>query len=168
MSLVALAVLLLVLLGCLTLHVFGLPGNWALLGLVVLWDMFHPELHLGFGFYALLVCVALAGEAVELFAQLFGAKRYGASGKGNLGGFLGAFGGALCGAPFFLGLGALFGAVAGAFAGCYVFERAHGRTDPDARRAAMGAMYGKVFGMTAKVACGVVMWVATARALWPA
>lgn len=168
MSLVLLTFFLLLLLACLTLHVFGLPGNWLLLGLVVLWDVLHPSLHLDFGFYALLVCVALAGEAVELFAQLFGAKRYGATGKGNLGGFLGAFGGALCGAPFFLGLGALFGAVAGAFFGCYMFERLHGRDDAAARRAAWGAMYGKVFGLTAKVACGVVMWTASARELWPA
>nr|WP_211922565.1 DUF456 domain-containing protein [Solidesulfovibrio aerotolerans] len=165
---VLLTFFLLLLLACLTLHVFSLPGNWLLLGLVVLWDVLHPSLHLDFGFYALLVCVALAGEAVELFAQLFGAKRYGATGKGNLGGFLGAFGGALCGAPFFLGLGALFGAVAGAFFGCYMFERLHGRDDAAARHAAWGAMYGKVFGLTAKVACGVVMWTASARELWPA
>ena len=168
MSLVLLTFFLLLLLACLSLHVFGLPGNWLLLGLVVLWDALHPTLHPGFGFYALLAGVALAGEAVELFAQLFGAKRYGATGKGNLGGFLGAFGGALCGAPFFLGLGALVGAVAGAFFGCYTFERLHGRDDAAARRAALGAMYGKVFGLTAKVACGVVMWTASVRELWPA
>lgn len=168
MSVFGLCLFLLLLLACLGLHIFGLPGNWALLGLVVLWDVLHPGLRPGFGFYALLVCVALAGEAVELFAQLFGARRYGATGKGNLGGFLGAFVGALAGAPFFLGLGALFGAVAGAFVGCYVFERSHGRADGEARRAAMGAMYGKVFGLTAKVACGVVMWTASAREFWPA
>ncbi|WP_300159480.1 DUF456 domain-containing protein [Solidesulfovibrio sp.] len=168
MTIAFVVLFLLLLLGCLTLHVLGLPANWLLLGLVALWDYFHPAPHLGFAFYAMLVCVGLAGEAVELFAQVFGAKKYGATGKGNLGGFLGAFAGALLGAPFLLGLGALFGAVAGAFVGCYVFERAHGRAGAEARRAAMGAMYGKVFGMTAKVACGVVMWVATARALWPA
>jgi uncharacterized protein YqgC (DUF456 family) len=167
-SLVLVVAFLLLLLACLTLHILGLPANWLLLGLVALWDYFHPAPHFGFAFYAMLVCVGLAGEAAELFAQLFGAKKYGATGKGNLGGFLGAFGGALLGAPFFLGVGALFGAVAGAFVGCYVFERAHGRADAEARRAAMGAMYGKVFGMTAKLACGVVMWVATARMLWPA
>ena len=65
MSLVLLTFFLLLLLACLTLHVFGLPGNWLLLGLVVLWDVLHPSLHLDFGFYALLVCVALAGEAVS-------------------------------------------------------------------------------------------------------
>jgi len=167
-SIVLVCLFLAVLLACLGLHLFGLPGNWAMLGLVVLWDVLHPALHFGFGFYALLVCVALAGEAVELVAQLFGARRYGATGKGNLGGFLGAFAGALLGAPFLLGLGALFGAVAGAYLGCYVFERSHGRTGSEARRAAMGAMYGKVFGITAKVACGVVIWTAAARELWPA
>jgi len=167
-SFVAVSLFLLLLLGCLGLHVFGLPGNWALLGFVVLWDAFaHPGPHYGYGFYALLAGAALAGEAIELFVQFFGAKRYGATGKGNLGGLLGAFVGALAGAPFFFGLGALFGAVAGAFLGCYVFERSHGRDEAEARRAAMGAMYGKVFGFAAKVACGVVMWTAAARELWP-
>ncbi len=156
------------LLACLGLHIFSLPGNWVLLGLVALWDILHPAPHFGFAFYALLAGVALAGELVELVAQLFGAKRYGASGRGNLGGFLGAFAGAFLGAPFFWGVGALFGAVVGAYLGCYVFERTHGKDDAAARHAAMGAMYGKVFGLTAKVACGVVMWVAAARQLWPA
>ena len=168
MSIVLLCLFLTMLLACLGLHVFGLPGNWAMLGLIVLWDVLHPALRLGFGFYALLSCVALAGEAVELAAQLFGARRYGATGKGNLGGFVGAFVGALLGAPFLLGLGALLGAVAGAYLGCYVFERSHGRSGVEANRAALGAMYGKVFGLTAKVACGVVMWTTAVRELWPA
>ena len=30
------------LLACLGLHVFGLPGNWVLLGLVALWDSCNP------------------------------------------------------------------------------------------------------------------------------
>ncbi len=168
MSHVLASLFLLALLGCLALHVLGLPGNWLLLGLVILWDLAHPELAPGFGFYAVIGGAALAGEAAELAVQLFGARRYGATGRGNLGGVVGAFAGAICGAPFFFGLGALAGAVVGAFAGCYVFERLHGRGDAEARRAAKGAMYGKVLGLAAKVACGVFMWTAAARELWPA
>ena len=168
MSVVIVALFLTLLFACLGLHVFGLPGNWLLLGLVALWDALHPELHTTFGFYALLIGAALIGEVIEFAAQIFGARRYGASVKGNIGGFAGAIVGALFGAPFFLGFGALVGAVAGAFVGCYVVERFHGRDDATSRRAALGAMYGKVLGLTAKVACGVVMWTAAIRELWPA
>jgi uncharacterized protein len=157
-----------VLLACLGLHVFGLPANWVLIGFVAVWDFLHPALRLGAGVYMLLVGLALAGEVVELAAQLIGARRYGATGQGNLGGFIGAFAGAILGAPFLLGLGALIGAVAGAYLGCYVFERLGGRDDPAARRAALGAFFGKILGFSAKLACGMVMWVTAVRAIWPA
>jgi len=167
-SFVLAALFLVVLFACLGLHVFGLPGNWLMLVLVVLWDLGQAQVHFGTGFYVLLAGLALGGEALELGVQLVGAKRYGATMQGNLGGFAGAVAGALLGAPFFLGFGALLGAVAGAFLGCYTFERLHGRDGAAARQAAWGAMFGKVFGLAAKTACGVVMWVAAAGAIWPA
>jgi len=165
----ALAVLfLLVLLACLGLHVFGLPGNWVLLGLVALWDYGHGPAHFGGGFYLLLAGLALAGEGLEFCIQFLGGKHHGATTQGNLGGVAGAMAGALLGAPFFFGFGALLGAVAGAFLGCYTFERLHGRDNTAALTAAKGALFGKVLGLAAKTACGVVMWVAAARAVWPA
>jgi len=166
-SFVVAALFLLLLLAALGLNIFGLPGNWALLGLVGLWDWFHG-FGFGAGFYVLLLALALSAEAAEFVSQFFGAKRYGATGKGNLGGLVGALAGAILGALFLFGIGALFGAVAGAFAGCYLFERSHGRSDAEARRAAMGAMYGKVFGLTAKIGLGAIMWVASVRQIWPA
>jgi uncharacterized protein YqgC (DUF456 family) len=110
----------------------------------------------------------VAGGVGEFVAQLVGAKRHGASLTGNLGGVVGAFVGALLGVPFLFGLGALLGAVAGAYVGCYVFERLGGRDDPAARLAAKGAFFGKILGLSAKMACGMVMWLTAARAIWPA
>jgi uncharacterized protein YqgC (DUF456 family) len=167
-SFVLAALFLALLLACLGLHVFGLPGNWAILVLVILWDLVHPQAHFGLALYAVLAGLALVGEGLEFLAQLVGAKRYGASLQGNVGGFVGALVGALLGAPFFLGFGALLGAVAGAFFGCYTFERFHGRAGAAALTAAKGALLGKVLGLAAKTACGVVMWVAAAREIWPA
>jgi uncharacterized protein YqgC (DUF456 family) len=168
MSFVLAGLFLGLLLACLGLHVFGLPGNWLLLALVGLWDFLHAPAHFGLAFYGVLAGLAILGEVVEFGAQLLGAKRYGATARGNVGGFVGALAGALVGAPFFLGFGALIGAVAGAFFGCYSFERLHGRDSAEALQAARGALLGKVFGLAAKTACGVVMWVAAARAIWPA
>lgn len=167
MSFALAALFLALLLGCLGLHVFGLPGNWVLLGLVGLWDIYAP-VHFGGGFYLLLIGLAVTGEVLEFGIQLLGARRYGATVPGNVGGVIGAIAGAILGAPFLLGLGALFGAVAGAFLGCYILERLHGRDHAAALVAARGALYGKVLGLAAKTACGVVMWVAAAKAIWPA
>ncbi|KUG28733.1 hypothetical protein ASZ90_001398 [hydrocarbon metagenome] len=149
------------------LHIVSLPANWVLLGLVALWGWLAPDAHFGWQFYALLVALALVGEVIEFVAQYYGAKKYGATGKGNLGGMLGAIAGALAGAPFFLGLGALAGAIAGAFFGCYFFERHQGRDKAEARHAAFGTMYGKVLGMAAKIGLGGAMWVAAVRKIWP-
>lgn len=149
------------------LHVLSLPANWVLLILAALWGWLAPGAHFGWQFYALLAGLAVAGEVIEFVAQYYGSKKYGATGKGNLGGMLGAIAGALFGAPFFFGLGALVGAIAGAFFGCYFFERHHGRDKAEARHAAWGAMYGKVLGMAAKIGLGGAMWVASVHKIWP-
>lgn len=153
--------------GVLGLHVLSLPANWVVLGLAALWGWLHPDLGLSWGFYGLLGAMAVLGEVLEFASQYVGGKKYGATGKGNLGAFLGALGGALFGAPFFLGLGALLGAVGGAYAGCYLFERMHGRASIEAWRAAKGAMLGRVLGLVIKVGLGVTMVVMTARGIWP-
>lgn len=168
MTILFLVGFLILLLGCLVLTVFGLPGNWLLLGLVIVWNLLHPAVDFGPMVYGLLLALALGGELVELFVQIAGAKKYGASVQGNAGGFFGGLIGALLGLPFLLGFGAFLGAVAGAYIGCYVFERLHGRDRAAAHAAATGAFFGKVFGIAAKMACGMVMWVTAARAIWPA
>lgn len=168
MSFALAALFLAVLLACLGLHVFGLPGNWVLLALVALWDYAYAPVHFGGGFWLLLIGMAVAGEVLEFGIQFLGARRYGATVQGNLGGVIGALAGAILCAPLLFGFGALLGAVAGAFLGCYTFERLHGRDNAAALVAARGALFGKVLGLAAKTGCGVVMWVAAARAIWPA
>jgi len=167
MSYVGATLFLGLLLAVLGLHVLSLPANWVLFGLVALWGWLVPGAHFGWQFYLLLAALAGIGEVIEFAAQYFGAKKYGATGKGNLGGMLGAILGAILGAPFFFGLGALVGAVAGAFFGCYFFERRHGRDKAEATRAAWGTLYGKVLGMAVKIGLGGIMWIAAVRKIWP-
>ena len=149
------------------LHVFSLPANWVVLGLAALWGYTHPGLNLSWVFYLVLGLLALAGEGLELAFQYFGGKKYGASGKGNLGAFIGALVGAIFCAPFFFGLGALVGALAGAYVGCYIFERMHGRPSHEAWHAAKGAMLGRVLGLVVKIGLGAAMFALTVRAVWP-
>jgi hypothetical protein len=161
---VALALLLVPLLG---LHLAGLPGNWLILAAAALFAWLrHPDA-MNAGFFILLGALALTGELVEFAAQYLGTKRYGGSGKGNLGALVGAFAGAVLGAPFLLGLGALAGALAGAYAGCYLLERLHGMPHPAATQAAKGAFFGRALGLSAKIGLGATMAVLAIRAAWP-
>ncbi|MDD4731665.1 MAG: DUF456 domain-containing protein [Desulfovibrio sp.] len=149
------------------LNVFSLPGNWLVVGLSSLWAVLRPEHGISWAFVGVLAALALAGEAVEWIAQSWGARRYGASGRGNFGGIIGALAGAIVGAPFLLGLGALLGALLGAYAGCFVFEISQGRPAMEANRASMGAFFGKSLGMTVKLALGLTMFALSIPRVWP-
>lgn len=148
----------------LVLHVFGLPANWLVLALVGFWKWIRPEADLSWMFMGVLAGMALVGEILEFLSQSFGAKRYGGSRKGNWGAILGAIAGSIFGAPFFLGLGALPGALLGAYGGCLAVELVTGRTLSQARLAARGALWGKMFGLVTKVALGGAMvWLSIPR-----
>jgi len=150
----------------LMLHVFGLPANWLVLGLVGIWKWVCPEADLTWTFMAVLTGMALAGEILEFLSQAWGAKRYGGSGKGNWGAILGAIAGSIIGAPFFFGLGALPGALLGAYGGCLAVELVTGRSLAEAGQAALGALWGKMFGLVTKVALGGAMvWISMPR-IW--
>jgi len=165
MATVWIILFLMLLLAVLTLHVFSLPANWIVLALVTLWKLFHPEA-MGWGFILLLLAVAALGELLEFIAQAYGAKRFGSTGRGNIGGIVGAIVGAILGAPFFFGLGAVLGALAGAYIGCFILETGQGRSNAEASRAAWGAFWGKFFGMAMKFGLGMGMFSLTAMKIW--
>jgi hypothetical protein len=150
----------------LALHIFSLPANWIVLVLLAVWKLFHPA-DMSLWFLVLMVAIAGVGEVIEFVAQVYGGKRFGSSGRGNLGGVIGAIAGAILGAPFFFGLGALVGALAGAYLGCLALEMGQGRSFDVARRSAWGSFWGKFFGLTAKFSLGVVMVVLAIPRVWP-
>ena len=147
------------------LHIFTLPANWVMLGLLAVWKFLFPA-SFDWSFVLLLGGIAAIGEGIEFAGQFFGAKKYGATGKGNLGGVIGAIAGAIFGAPFFFGFGALLGALGGAYAGCLLAERLSGRTLTEARVAALGSFYGKALGMTAKIGAGATMFALAMPRIW--
>ncbi|UZP65970.1 DUF456 domain-containing protein [Desulfovibrio mangrovi] len=149
------------------LHIFSLPGNWLVLGLLGLWRFIHPEAEgMDTTFFLIAGGLALLGEVLEFGVQVLGAKRYGGSNKGNVGGIIGAIAGAILGAPFFLGLGALVGALAGAYAGCLLLEIGQGRSFDVARHAAKGAFFGKFLGLGIKFGIGVCLVMLGASHIW--
>lgn len=149
------------------LNILSLPANWIVLILVGIWKFTHPALGIGWGFVTILAGFAVVGEVLEFVGQAYGAKKFGASKKGNLGGIIGAILGAILGAPILFGLGALFGALAGAFAGCLLFELLHDRTWAEAVHASWGAFYGKAFGMAVKMGLGMAMVFLSIPKIWP-
>jgi len=148
-----------------TLQLFSMPANWVALGLVALWKWMYPA-SMDWSFVIALAVAAAVAEALEFGLQAWGAGRYGATGRGNLGGIVGAVVGAILGAPFLLGLGALAGALGGAYLGCLVMEMP-GRSRQEALRAAKGAFVGKALGFTAKTAVGAVIVVLAIPRIWP-
>lgn len=152
----------------LLLNVFSLPGNWIAVGLVVMWRFLNPASgNMDTLFFVGLVGVAVFGEVIEFVAQAWGAKRYGSTTGGMWAGIVGALVGAILGVPFLFGLGALIGALAGAWLGCYALERARGRSDAEASRAARGAVVGRFSGLVIKCGIGVVLLWMVYNAIWP-
>jgi uncharacterized protein YqgC (DUF456 family) len=153
------AAIFLVLLLAFTTHIFGLPANWIIIAILWGWDWMTPGVTIPVSTYLVYLGIAFFGECIEFGLQAFGARKYGASRSGNWGAIGGAIAGAIFGAPFFLGLGALVGAVLGAYLGCLVIELMNGRPSVEARRAALGAMLGKVMGLSVKIGIGVILLV---------
>ena len=152
----------------LLLNALSLPANWIILIFCVLWTWLHPNPGLTWTYILLLFGLAFIAESLEFVLQYYGGKKFGSTGKGNLGGIIGAIAGSILCAPFLFGLGAIPGALGGAFLGCMLLELGQGRSMQDSKRAAWGALWGKFFGMTLKFALGAAMLGIAAYQLWPA
>lgn len=150
-------------------QIISMPGNWIILLLLGLWKWLGPDTpELTGQVFLVLVLMAAAGEGLEWGAQLWSGKRYGSSGFGNVGGILGAIVGALLGMPILFGLGALLGAMAGAYIGCLAVELLRGRPGAEARQAALGVFWGKLFGLCIKLGIGAsIIWIGVSH-VWPA
>jgi uncharacterized protein YqgC (DUF456 family) len=152
----------------LLLNFFSLPANWMLIALAACWKYMSGSANqMDFGFFALLVGLALLGELLEFGLLALKAKKYGSSNSGLFAGLVGAIIGAILCAPFLFGLGALLGALAGAWLGCFLMELARGAGPEKAVQAAMGALVGRFLGVVCKCGIGAFILTCIARAIWP-
>ena len=152
----------------LLLNILGLPANWVVVLLVVLWKFLHPAAGaLDVWFWIMFLGLAVLGEVLEMGVQVMNAKRHGSSTSGTVAGMVGAIAGAIFLAPLFFGLGAFIGALVGAWLGCLVMELLRGRPGKEAFDAAFGTMMGRFLGTVCKLGTGSAMVVLTAHRIWP-
>ena len=140
------------------LNVVGLPANWILLGLAVLYSWLTRTPRLGWAVLAMLTALALLGEMVEFVVGIGYTARRGASRWAVLGAFAGGLLGAVALTPVVPPFGTVAGGMVGSFAGAALLEYAAQRHAGTALRAGRAAFVGKLLGTAAKALCGSWMW----------
>ncbi len=148
---------------------FALPGNWLIVittSLFAWWrwqdGVFSPCTLI------VIAILALIGELVEFFAAAGGAKKAGATLLASVAAIIGALVGAVIGTFVLPLLGTIIGACLGAGLTATIVEMATGKTPDASIRSGVGASVGHLFGSTAKLAIGVIIWLIVAiAAFWP-
>lgn len=152
---------------------FQLPGTWLILvatggAAAALWTRGT------FGWWSLgiLLGLAILGEIVEGGSSAFASQRAGGSKRGALFSILtgivgAAIGGAIAGTfaiafilavPLWLAI-VLIGGAVGAGIGAMLGDRLAGRSWEDARKSAIGAGFGRLWGTLGKLIVAMTMWV---------
>jgi uncharacterized protein len=129
----------------------GLPGVTLIFLSALLYALLTDFQTVGAAVLVLLFVFAAIAFVADFIATSYGARRFGASNWGTVGGAVGGIAGALVGA-LFLGIGSLFGlilgSIAGVFIGEYLKRNRHGDQSPAqadwhrASRAAGGVIIG--------------------------
>lgn len=151
-------------------QVIGVPGNWIGLVILVIYKLVGPNVStdgVSWKFILVMAAFALVGELLEWVIQVKAGRKFGSSGKGDIGGIVGSIIGGILLLPLFFGFGAVLGALAGAYVGCLVVELARRRTVKAANKAAWGAFVGRFLGMGLKLGIGIGILGMTAIRMWP-
>ena len=142
-------------------HVFGLPGNFIILGASFLLSWYGGFQDITVTTLVVLLGLALFGELIEFVLGIYGAKRYKSSNKAIVGSIVLGIAGGIIGLPFFLGVGAVIGAFIGAFVGAFLVDLYIQKNMDRAMKSGWGAFIGRVGGTISKAALGMAMIVIT-------
>jgi len=137
--------------------IFGLPGNFVILGASILFGWYGGFQEITVKIIIILIVLALAGELIEFLLGILGSKKYESSNRAIVGSIIFGIIGAVLGAPFFFGIGVVVGAFAGAFAGAIIVELSQGKKMDEAVKSGWGAFIGRVAGTISKGAIGIAM-----------
>jgi uncharacterized protein YqgC (DUF456 family) len=171
------SILLVVLMICCLLNLFGLPGNWINLVALSVYVYFTPEGQrpsISWWVVAVVLVLAILGEIVEFAAGAVGAAKVGGSRRSAalaiLGSFIGGIAGALIGVPIpIIGsvIAILLFASAGALVGAMLGEWWKGRDWEACRQVGHAAFWGRLFGTFGKFSVGaLIVLVALVSLVW--
>jgi uncharacterized protein YqgC (DUF456 family) len=146
----------------------GLPGNWLMLIATAIYVVAVPEVatdSLWWVALAVLLVLAIVGEALEMLASAHGVRKHGGTKRSALLSFVGAIVGAIFGAVIGTGfmpiIGSLIGALllsgAGALGGAFLGEQWSGRSVDDSLQVGQAAFWSRLAGTVAKMVIGCVM-----------
>jgi uncharacterized protein YqgC (DUF456 family) len=132
-----------------------LPGTWLALAATAGYDWYYDWQRIGWKWLAALVAVALAAEAMEMFASVAAARRAGASRRAAVGALVGGLAGMLLLSIPIPVLGTIIGGLVGCFAGAFVAElTVHDDLSRGARVGFFAAL-GRLCGLVGKVAASL-------------
>jgi len=140
------------------LNAVGLPGNWLLLALAVVYAALTRFEQLGWVALVVMGALALLAEGLELVVGLTYTAKRGATRLGTLGAFVGGLAGAVLLAGFLPPIGPMLGAFGGTFAGAFLLQYLGERRHASALRAGRAAFVGRLLASAVKTLCGFWMW----------
>lgn len=135
----------------------GLPGVPLIFAAALVYAYITGFEFVGIPIVVILGLFALLAFAADLIGTTYGARRFGASNWGTIGGAIGGLIGTLAGALFF-GFGALFGLLAGTIIGVFVGEYLRrGRSTEEARVRSVRSRQGTDWRRVSRAAGGVLV-----------
>jgi len=156
------------------LNLLGLPGNWAIVAIAILWAFVGPA---GYQFHwaipVVLAILATVGELIEFLTSVLGTKKLGGSTRGAtlsvIGSIAGGIIGAVFGIPFPIPLvgiviGSVLFAAVGAWVGASLGEKWVGKSTKESIKIGGAAFVGRLLGTAGKLLVGSTMVVLTIAA----
>lgn len=136
-----------------------LPGTWLIIVTALVYGWWTEWERFGWVLIAVLVGVALAGEAIELLASVITARKAGASRRAAWGGLIGGILGMLfLSIPiFFPPIGTVVGALVGCFVGAAIAEFSVHKEVTQGAKVGLFSALGFVLGTVTKIALALLM-----------
>jgi uncharacterized protein YqgC (DUF456 family) len=144
----------------------SIPGNFIVF-LNTVWYGFATNFaEITLSFLIMLLIIAIIVEFLEYLIISFGARKYGTTKLGVVAAILGGIGGSISGFFFSPVLGALIGGFVGVTVGTLSIELIRGKNLRNALYATLGAVLGRVGGLSIKAIGSVTMVVIVANKIF--
>jgi uncharacterized protein YqgC (DUF456 family) len=149
------------------LNLVGLPGNWFIVAIALLWIYLGPaDYHIHWSVAVALTVLAIVGELIEFLTSVLGTKKLGGTTRGAtlsvIGSVIGGLVGAIFGIPVPIPLvGILIGSILfagiGAWVGATLGEKWAGKPMKESVQIGGAAFVGRILGTGGKLVVGSTM-----------